>query len=57
MHNSYQNLVWVREDDGRIYACFADDLEEGSLDNLLLYNIEEHSRCIDIRKLVGSKHR
>ena len=57
MNNGYQKLVWVREDDGGIYACFADDLEDGSLDNLLLFNIEEQSRCLDIRKIVGSKHR
>ena len=54
MTNGYQKLVWVREDDGGIYACFADDLEDGSLENLLLFNIEEQSRCLDIRKIVGS---
>ena len=57
MNIGIQKIIWVRENDGGLYACFADDLEEGGLDNLLLFSIEEQSRCLDIKKLVGLKHR
>ena len=56
MQNGYHSFVWINEDD-TIYACFAEDLDEGSLDNLLLFNIEEQSRCLDIRRLFETTHR
>jgi hypothetical protein len=57
MKNGYQALIWVRDDNDGIYACFADDIEESQLDNLLFFNPEEQSRCLDLKSVVENRHR
>ena len=45
----YQNMVWVRDDKGGEYVCYANDLESP---NHVSENEKEH--CLDTSQVLGA---
>ena len=44
----YQRMVWVKDDDGKEFACYADDVS--SRDHL---SEEEKAKCLDTSLVMG----
>jgi len=55
MQSGYESIIWIDDMDGRRFACFAEGLGENQLDNELVFNVEEFSRCLDVDELVGQR--
>ena len=47
----YQKMVWVRDKDGKEYACYADDLK--SLKKKEDMTEDEKKNCLDISQVLG----
>lgn len=50
----FGNMVWVRDKDGREYACSADALK-GNIKNKEELSEEERSGCMDVSTFVGTE--
>ena len=44
----YQRMVWVKDENGKEFACYAEDLR--SIDQL---TEEEKARCLDTSQVLG----
>jgi hypothetical protein len=53
MKGGYESLVWVRDKDGKEYACYADDLKNIKRKDEL--TPEEIENCMDVSQLVGTE--
>lgn len=47
----YQKMVWVRDKDGKEYACYIDDLKNITKKEDL--TDEEKEKCLDISQVLG----
>ena len=47
----YQKMVWVRDKDGKEYACYIDDLK--SIKKKEDLTDEEKQKCLDLSLVVG----
>ncbi len=47
----YQKMVWVRDKDGKEYACYIDDLKSVKKKEDLTE--EEKAKCLDISQVLG----
>ena len=47
----YQKMVWVRDKDGKEYACYIDDLK--SIKKKEDLTDEEKEKCLDISQVLG----
>ena len=47
----YQKMVWVRDKDGKEYACYIDDLKNIKKKDDL--TDEEKEKCLDISQVLG----
>ena len=47
----YQKMVWVRDKDGKEYACYLDDLQNIKKKEDL--TDEEKEKCLDISQVLG----
>ena len=47
----YQKMVWVRDKDGKEYACYIDDLK--NLKKKEDLTDEEREKCLDISQVLG----
>ena len=47
----YQKMVWVRDKDGKEYACYIDDLKSVKKKEDL--TDEEKAKCLDISQVLG----
>lgn len=47
----YQKMVWIKDKDGKEYACYADDLK--SLKKKEDMTDEEKEKCMDISQVLG----
>ena len=47
----YQKMVWVRDKDGKEYACYIDDLKNIKKKEDL--TDEEREKCLDISQVLG----
>jgi len=47
----YQKMVWVRDKDGKEYACYLDDLQNIKKKDDL--TDEEKEKCLDISQVLG----
>ena len=47
----YQKMVWVRDKDGKEYACYIDDLKNIKKKEDL--TDEEKEKCLDISTVLG----
>ncbi len=48
----YQKMVWVRDKDGKEYACYLDDLQNIKKKDDL--TDEEKEKCLDISQVLGA---
>lgn len=49
----YETMVWVRDKDGKEYACYLDDIKK--IRNGEELTEEERARCIDVSEIVGTE--
>ena len=54
MQSGFGNLVWVRDKDGKEYACSIDALK-GDIRTKEQLTDEERAGCIDVSSIVGSE--
>ncbi len=47
----YQKMVWVRDKDGKEYACYIDDLK--SIKKKEDLSDEEKEKCLDLSLVLG----
>ena len=50
----YESLVWIRDKDGKQYACSLDALK-GNIKEKEELTEEERARCMDVSLLIGTK--
>ena len=50
MKGGYESMVWIRDNDGREFVCYLDDINN---DNEL--NDEERKNCMDVSQLIGTE--
>jgi len=50
----YESMVWIRDKDGREYACYLKDIQ-GKIKNKEDLTEEERARCLDVSELVGTE--
>lgn len=50
----YESMVWIRDKDGKEYACYAKDLK-GKLKTKDELSEEEKSKCMDVSQLIGTE--
>lgn len=48
--SEYKKIVWVRDEEGKEYACYAGDLKNGSGNGL---SQEEKRNCLDTSQVLG----
>ena len=44
----YQRMVWVQDDNGKEFACYAEDLRDQNHDD-----DDEKGRCLDTSQVLG----
>lgn len=44
----YQRMIWVRDESGKEFACYAEDVKD--VKNI---NDQEKSHCLDISQVIG----
>lgn len=50
----YESMVWVRDKDGKEYACYVDALK-GNIKEKGELTEEEKASCMDVSQLVGTE--
>ena len=50
----YEAMVWIRDKDGKEYACYADALK-GKLKTKEELTEDEKNNCMDVSQLVGTE--
>lgn len=50
----YESLVWIRDKDGKEYACSADALK-GNIKTKEELTDEEKKNCMDVSLLIGTE--
>ncbi len=48
----YQKMVWVNDNQGKQYACYAEDLK-GNPERIGQLTEEEKKNCLDLSTVVG----
>jgi len=48
--NEYNKMVWVRDENGKEYACYAGDLVNNGKSGL---SSEEKEKCLDTSQVLG----
>ena len=46
----YESMVWVRDRDGREFACYLDDIN-----NPAELTEEEKAKCLDVNTIIGTE--
>ncbi len=54
MKGGYESIVWIKDKDGKEYACYLDDINEEPHVKRSLSS-EEQARCLDVNELVGTE--
>ena len=49
----YESMVWVRDKDGKEYACYLKDIKGIKTKKQLTE--EERSKCVDVSQIVGTE--
>jgi len=47
----YKKMVWIKDNDGKEYACYAEDLK--SLKRKEDLTEEEREKCVDMNQILG----
>ena len=50
----YESMVWVRDKDGKEYACYAKALK-GNIKKKEDLTEDEKAKCMDVSQLVGTE--
>ena len=50
MKAGYKSIIWVRDEDGKEYACYLDDIQD---ENNLTPG--ERAKCLDVNQIVGTE--
>ena len=50
MKGGYESMVWVRDNDGREFVCYLEDIN-----NNHELNDEERKNCMDVSLLIGTE--
>ncbi len=54
MKGGYQSIVWIKDKDGKEYACYLDDID-GSSELQRVLSDRERSQCLDVNEIVGTE--
>lgn len=57
MKSGFEELVWIRDRQDQLFACYADDIGEHNLELEAVFYGEEFSRCIHVNRITDSVHR
>ena len=57
MKTGFERIIWIRNGQDQLYACYADDIGEENLELNAAFYGEEFSRCIDVNRISDFKHR
>lgn len=52
--SGYDNLVWIRDKNGKEYSCSVDALRDNLKDGDELTDAER-ARCVDVSQIVGTE--
>ncbi len=54
MKGGYESIVWIKDKNGKEYACYLDDVKNKfkSRDEL---TEEEKKQCLDVSELIGTE--
>lgn len=50
MKGGYESMVWIRDNDGREFVCYLDDVQNNSE-----LTDEERQNCMDVSLLIGTE--
>ena len=50
----YESMVWIRDKDGKEYACYLDALK-GNIKEKDQLTEEERANCLDVSEIVGTE--
>jgi hypothetical protein len=53
MQGGYESLVWIRDKDGKEYACYLEDIQ-GKVRPGEELTEEEKALCLDVSQIIGS---
>jgi len=51
--SGYESMVWIRDKDGKEYACYVDDIK--SIKKKEDLTEEEKAKCMDVSQLIGTE--
>jgi hypothetical protein len=50
----YESMVWIRDKDGKEYACYLDALK-GNIKEKDQLSEEEKANCLDVSEIIGTE--
>jgi hypothetical protein len=50
----YASMVWIRDKDGKEYACYLDDIK-GKIKTKEELTDEERANCLDVSQIIGTE--
>ena len=50
MKGGYESMVWIRDNDGKEFVCYLDDVQ-----NDQELTDEERKNCMDVSQLIGTE--
>lgn len=50
----YESMVWIRDKDGKVYACYIDALK-GNIKEKDELTEEEKANCMDVSEIIGTE--
>jgi len=54
MKGGYESLIWIKDKNGKEYACYLEDVKNGLKGKDELTE-EEFKQCLDVNQLVGTE--
>ena len=50
----YTSMVWIRDKDGKEYACYLEDIK-GKVKSKEQLTDDEKSHCLDVSQIIGTE--
>ena len=54
MKGGYESMVWIRDKDGKEFACYLDSLSGDISEKHELTDVER-AKCLDVNDLIGTE--
>jgi hypothetical protein len=54
MNGGYESMVWIRDKNGREYACYLDDIK-GKIKTGEELTAAERAKCLEVNEIVGTE--